>query len=134
MLGLLKPYLSMHNPINIIITWDLNVTLAAGEKKGGSPVRDQSKEWVEDIILDWELEDIKPSHGKFTWTNKRRGPGHITTHLDRFLVQSSFLTFDLMESSKIFPIYTSDHKPILLKLSMGKNLGPIPFRFSPIWI
>ena len=39
-----------------------------------------------------------------------------------------------MASSKIFPIYTSDHKPILLELSMGKNIGPIPFRFSPIWI
>ena len=67
----------MHNPINIIIVGDLNVTLAAKEKKGGSPVRDPTREWVEDIILDWELEDIKPSHGKFTWTNKRRDPGQL---------------------------------------------------------
>ena len=54
----LKSYLSMHNPINIIIAEDLNVTLATEEKNGGSPVRDQAREWVEDIILDWELEDI----------------------------------------------------------------------------
>ena len=100
----------MDNLVNIIIARDLNVTIAAKEKKGGSPVRDQAREWVEDIILDWELEDIKPSRGKFTWTNKRRGPGHIAARLDRFLVQSSFLTFDLMASSKILPIYTSDHK------------------------
>ena len=70
----LKSYLSIHKSINIIITGDLNVTHAVEEKKGGSPVRDQAREWVEDIILDWELEDIKPSHGKFTWTNKRMGP------------------------------------------------------------
>ena len=69
----LNSYLSMHNHVNIIIPGDLNVTLAAEGKKGGSPVRDPSREWVEDIILDWELEDINPSHGKFTWTNKRRG-------------------------------------------------------------
>ena len=50
MLGLLKPYLSMHNPDNIIIAGDLNVTLAAKEKKGGSPVIDPAREWVEDII------------------------------------------------------------------------------------
>ena len=124
----------MHNPINIIIAGDLNVTLAAEEKKGGSPVRDPAREWVEDIILDWELEDIKPSRGKFTWMNKRRAPSHIAARLDRFLVQSSFLTFDLMAASKIFPIYTLDHKPTLLELSMGKKLGPIPFRFSLIWI
>ena len=85
-------------------------------------------------MLGWDLEDIKPSLGKFTWTNKRIGPGHIAAHLDRFLVQSSFLTFGLMASSKILPNYTSDHKPILLELSLDKNLGPIPFRFSSLWI
>ena len=123
----------MHNLVNIIIAGDLNVTLAVEEKNGGSSVRYQAREWVEDIILDWELEDIKPSHGKFTWTNKRRGPSHNSTRLDRFLVQSSFLTFGLMASSKILPIYTSDHKPILLELSLGKNIGPIPFRFIPLF-
>ena len=82
----LNSYLSTHNLVNIIIEGDLNVTLAAEEKKGGSPVRDQAREWVEDIILDWELEDIKPSRGKFTWMNKRRGPGHIAARPDRFLV------------------------------------------------
>ena len=70
----LKSYLSTQNLVNIIIAGDLNVTLVAEEKKGGSPVRDQAREWVEDIILDWELEDIKLSRGKFTWMNKRMGP------------------------------------------------------------
>jgi hypothetical protein len=35
------------------------------------------KEWVDELILDWDLMDIKDSKGKFTWTNKRIGPGHI---------------------------------------------------------
>ena len=89
---------------------------------------------MEDIILDWELEDIKPTQGKYTWLNKRLGLGHIAAHLYRFLIQSSFLTFGLLASSKILPNYVSDHKPILLELSLDKNLGPIPFRFNPLWI
>eukprot|EP00253_Pinus_taeda_P036633 PITA_36633 len=108
--------------------------LAAKEKKGGSLVRDPIREWVEDLILDWELEDIKPTSGKFTWSNKSIGPDHIVARLDRFLVQSSFLTCGLMTTSKILPNYTFDHKPILLELSLDGNLGPIPFRFSSLWI
>jgi hypothetical protein len=113
---------------------DLNLTLALEEKKGGSIVRDPAREWVEDIMLDWDLEDIKPSIGKFIWENKRVGPGHIAARRDRFLVQSSFLLLGLIFSSKILPHSVSDHKPILLELSQDKNLGPIPFRFSLAWI
>ena len=121
-------------PRNIIISGDLNVTLAANEKKGGSIVRDPFREWIEDIILGWDLIDIKPSMGIFTWTNKRLGPGHIAARLDRFLVHSSFLSLGLHASSKILPNWISDHKPILLDLSFEENLGPIPFRFSSLWI
>ena len=110
----------------------MNVTLALLEKKGGSPVRDPAREWVEDIIMDWDLEDIKPNKGKFTWTNKRVGPGHIAAWLDRFLVHSSFLTLGLFTTSEILQACTSDHKPISLSLSSGEKLGPIPFRFSPL--
>jgi len=56
----------LHNLENITISGDLNVTLAAKEKKGGSPVRDLAREWVEDLILGWDLEDLKPTSGKFT--------------------------------------------------------------------
>jgi hypothetical protein len=130
----LKEFLSMHQIENIILVGDLNVTLSQGEKKGGTIVRDPIREWVEDIILDWELEDIKPSRGKYTWSNKRNGPGHIAARLDRFLVQSSFLLLGLNVESKILPFSASDHKPILLEITKDSPLGPIPFRFSPSWI
>ena len=85
-------------------------------------------------MLDWGLEDIKPSKGKYTWSNKILGSGYIAAHLDRFLVQNSFLDFGLKATSKILPHYVSYHKPIPLDLSLERKLGPIPFRFSPIWI
>jgi hypothetical protein len=84
-------------------------------------------------MSDWDLEDIKPTKGKYTWTNKRIGPGHIVARLDRFLVQRSFLLLGFTPTSSILPHSVSDHKPILLEFSCDMNLGPIPFRFSPLW-
>ena len=37
-------------------------------------------------------------------------------------------------SSSILPKLTLDHKPIMLQLDDEEDLGPIPFRFSPLWI
>ena len=131
---MLESFLNLHQLENIIVAGDLNVTLATNEKKGGSLVRDPLREWVKDIMLGWDLIDIKPVKGKFTWTNKRLDPGHVAARLDRFLVHSSFLSLGLLASSKILPHCTSDHKPILLELALDHDLGPIPFRFSPLWI
>jgi hypothetical protein len=115
------------------VAGDLNVTLSQVEKKGGSIVRDPAREWVEDLISDWELEDIIPTNGKFTWSNRRLGPGHIAARLDRFLVQSSFLSLGLLATSKVLPHSTSDHKPVSLSLFPPSTLGPLPFRFCPSW-
>ena len=74
------------NMENIIIVGDLNLILSLTEKRGGSIVRDPTREWVEDLLQDWDMIDIKPSSGKYTWSNKRVGSGHIAARLDRFLV------------------------------------------------
>jgi exonuclease III len=107
----LLDFLTSNDLENIILGGDLNVTLAQEEKRGGSIVRDPAREWVEDLISAWDLMDIKPLKGLYTWTNKRVGLGHIAARLDRFLVQSSFLTLGLIASSEILPHSTSDHKP-----------------------
>ena len=57
----LNSFLSTNLHDNLVLAGDMNVTLALSEKKGGSPVRDPAREWVEDIIMDWDLEDIKPN-------------------------------------------------------------------------
>jgi exonuclease III len=129
----LNSFLNRHNIENLVVAGDLNVTLSLTEKKGGSIVRDPAREWVEDLMSEWELEDISPSNEKYTWSNKILGPGHIAARLDCFFIQSSFLTLGLMATSRILPHYTSDHKPISLSLLPGSALGPIPFRFCPIW-
>jgi ribonuclease HI/exonuclease III len=130
----LQTYLQQNQLTNIILGGDFNVTLAQDEKRGGSIVRDPAREWVEDIATAWDLLDIKPTKGRYTWTNKRIGPGHIAARLDRFLVQSSFLVLGLKTTSKILPHSVSDHKPICLEIKKDQVKGPIPFRFSPNWL
>jgi hypothetical protein len=103
------------------------MTLAATEKKGGFIVRDPTREWVEDIMAYWELEYVKPTKGKYTWSNKRVGPRHIVSRLERFLFQNTFMLLGLTPSSSILPHIVSDHKPIMLDISHDKNLKPIPF-------
>jgi len=79
---------------NVIIAGDLNLTLSLAQKRGGSVVRDSSRELVEDLLQDWNLIDIKPSSGKYTWSNKRLSPGHIAARLDLFLFKVLFFFLD----------------------------------------
>jgi hypothetical protein len=79
------------------------------------------------------LEYIKPYRGKYTWSNKRNGPGHITSRIDIFPVHNSFLLLGLNVVSKILPFSASEHKPISIEFTKISPLGLIPFRFSPSW-
>eukprot|EP00253_Pinus_taeda_P004621 PITA_04621 len=101
----IKNLVDMESSENIIIAGDLNLTLLSSEKRGGSIFRDP-----------------------------RVGLGHIAARLDIFLVQSSFLLLGLEDRSHILHISISDHKLISLELLTPKDLGPIPFRFSSLWI
>jgi hypothetical protein len=113
---------------------DFNTTLHRGEKKGGTFVRDQFREHMEDLISDLDLFDVQPSKGKYTWSNKRSRVGHIAARLDRFLIHSPLLFRPLSISSQIVSWGISDHRPIALSLVKEENLGPIPFKFNPIWM
>ena len=119
---------------NVILVGDMNITLSQEDKQGGSIVRDLAREWVEELIQDWDMLDVKPPKGKYTWTNRRSGPGYIARRLDRFLIQSFFLLLFLDVSYVILSSSVLDHKPIILELKPQMNLGPIPFRFSALWV
>jgi exonuclease III len=71
----------------IIVVGDFNTTLHAFEKRGGSIVEMQTREHMEDLIQTWDLVDVKPQRGRFTWSNKRQGDGHITARLDMIFNQ-----------------------------------------------
>ena len=89
---------------------------------------------VEELILDWELMDLKPKVGHYTWSNHRAGAANISARLDRFLVHCSPIDGKTIISSKILLKLLSNHNPISLLLEKDEELGPIPFKFSPLWI
>ena len=64
--NLLHDYLISHQLENLILVGDLNLTLSAEEEKGGNRVQNPDREWFEDLIYDWDLEDIKTARGNFT--------------------------------------------------------------------
>ena len=122
----------MHLPC--IITGDFNVTISPQEKKGGSKVRDPFGERLEDVITSWKLADIKKRKGKYMWSNKRTGPGHIAARLDCILVSSSMLHKPFLPVSRLLTTVVFGHKPIIFSLDPIGNLSTQPFNFSPVWL
>ena len=81
-----------------------------------------------------DLLDPPLKNGKYTWSNKQLGPGHIAARLDHVLVRSSILDLSVLASSHILPSAILDHRHVSLDLSLIGNIGPFPFRFSSTWI
>ena len=98
---------------------------------GGAIVKDTSREFLEDIITYWDLMDIKPKKGKYTWYNKRLGIGNISPI---FLVSCSYLEEDLEISPSIIYSVTSNLKPISMSMTLKTNFGHLPFNFNPCWL
>jgi hypothetical protein len=89
---------------------------------------------MEDLISNLDLFDVHPSKGKFTWSNRRARLGHIEARIDRFIIHYSILSLPYEIFSFIIPWDSSDHRPIYLVISKEENMGPIPFRFNPLWM
>eukprot|EP00253_Pinus_taeda_P024410 PITA_24410 len=79
------------NP-NIILVGDFNLVLHANEKRGGNFSFDPFRSKLEEIMSDHELMDMVPKNRKYTWNNRRLGPGNIMERLDRILVNISLLS------------------------------------------
>jgi len=120
------------NP-NIILAGDLNLVLHANEKRGGNFLHDPFRSQLEGIMSDHELMDIIPKNRKYTWNNRRLGPGNIMERLDRILVNISLLSTFAAGHTKVLNSTVSDHFPIMLTLDSHAQLGPIPFRYNPLW-
>eukprot|EP00253_Pinus_taeda_P005541 PITA_05541 len=120
------------NP-NIILAREFNLVLHANEKRGGNFTHDPFRSQLEGIMSDHELIDIIPKNQKYTWNNRRLGPGNIMERLDRILVNISLLSSFAAGHTKILSATASDHFPILLMMDSHSQLGPILFRYNPLW-
>lgn len=69
----------------------LNTTMYSVECRGGNIVRDPFQEKLEDLLFEWDLVDVKPHNGKYTWSNQRVGGDLIISRLFYFLIHNSWL-------------------------------------------
>eukprot|EP00253_Pinus_taeda_P001989 PITA_01989 len=129
----LKENIENESNLNIILAGDFNLVLHANEKRGGNFIHDPFRSQLEGIMSENELVDIIPKNRKYTWNNRRLGPGNIMERLDRVLVNISLLSSFAASHTKILSATTSDHFPILLTMESHPHLGPIPFRYNPLW-
>eukprot|EP00253_Pinus_taeda_P008137 PITA_08137 len=129
----LKENIDNEQTPNIILAGDFNLILHANEKRGGNFIHDPFRSQLEGIMSEHELVDIIPKNRKYTWKNRRMGPGNIMERLDRILVNISLLSSFAACHTKILSSTASDHFPILLTMESHLQLGPIPFRYNPLW-
>eukprot|EP00253_Pinus_taeda_P018715 PITA_18715 len=129
----LKESIDSEQTSNIIIAGDFNLILHANEKRGGNFMHDPFRSQLEEIMQEHEMVDIIPKNRKYTWSNRRLGAGNIMERLDRFLVNISLLSSFAARHTNILSSTASDHYPILLTMKPHLHLGPIPFKFNPLW-
>jgi hypothetical protein len=100
-----------------IVVGDFNTMLSSKEKRWGSVVRDPMRETMEDLISDWDSVDVKPTKGKYAWSNKRLDLGHIATHLNIFLLHSDLFLRDTIISSQRILSKVFNHKHIIVSFN-----------------
>jgi hypothetical protein len=75
---------------DLIFVGDFNTTLHPKENKGGSLSQGPLKRKLNDLISSFNIMDIKPSNGQFTWSNRRVGPGPYHVCLESLPSQQLF--------------------------------------------
>eukprot|EP00253_Pinus_taeda_P009145 PITA_09145 len=91
---------------------DFNIITSLTEKKGGRMKLEEDSSGLKEFIQNHQLIDMQTSNGLFTWTNKRRGPHHIASRLDRFLISDNAIHLGGALHASILPQGGSDHWPI----------------------
>eukprot|EP00253_Pinus_taeda_P033841 PITA_33841 len=118
---------------NIIVAGDFNLILHANEKRGDTFPPDPFRVRLEAIIQDHDLMDVAPKNRRCTWSNRKLGSGNIIERLDKFLINISFLSSFYVGYAIVLSSSTFDHYPITLTLKSQCALGPIPFKYFPLW-
>lgn len=112
---------------------DFNIITTLEEKSGGKSKLEGDSIGLKDFIHRNQLMDLQTSNGMYTWTNKRRGPQHIASRLDRFLMSDNVVHLGGDFHASIMPQVGSDHWPIMLQWSRLGSRCNRPFRFEYFW-
>lgn len=120
----------------MLLFGNFNEILSNDEKEGGCARQDREMMAFRGCLDDCGLRDLGFSGSTFTWCRGNTPTTMIRERLDRFVAcsgwQNRFPSFDVRH----FPIYRSDHAPILLHTSRppGEGCNAKLFCFESLWL
>ncbi|VFQ89693.1 unnamed protein product [Cuscuta campestris] len=122
--------LSMHNPW--VIGGDFNCISSVDHHKGTNTPCLRSIHDFDKCIMDASLISPMATGSTFTWTGVR-SLGRIWRRIDRVFHSNHTLNSFQEISCSHLPRSTSNHNPLLIKLSNPHFTGPKPFRYINYW-
>lgn len=120
----------------VIFFGDFNEILSMNEKRGGAVRQEYQMDAFRDALEVCELRDLGYSGSIFTWKRGNDASTMIRERLDRFLGDDGWCELFPDYRARNFPIYKSDHAPILLQ-SDGRAVHTKTkgrFHFEPLWL
>ena len=120
----------------IIFFGDFNEILYASEKEGGAVRREYLMDAFRETVDVCGVQDLGFKGVRFTWKRGNEEGSMIRERLDRFLASDDWGAMFPHSSVRNFPIYKSDHAPILLEteiISRGRGAKK-RFHFEAIWL
>lgn len=108
---------------------DFNAIRSPKEKSRGSTSWPPHMNEFNDCLYSCELEDLRYSGCFFTWSNRQDPPNHVSTKIDRVLVNEGWMRA-FPYSSTFFPTPgVSDHSPSIVSVIPSPKSKAKPFRF-----
>ncbi|XP_057248279.1 uncharacterized protein LOC125493714 [Beta vulgaris subsp. vulgaris] len=120
----------------IIFFGDFNEILHASEKEGGAVRGERQIDAFRDSVELCGLSDLGCRGGAFTWQRGNDASTMIRERLDRFLACDRWGNLFPQAWVKNFPIYKSDHAPILLCSDSGQleRRKGNRYHFEAMWL
>lgn len=108
------------------------------EQLGGRTRSQTAMSIFGDVAFTCGLSEILAKSINFTWYNKRVGGNEILAKLDRFFASNSWRALCPDFSVNALDFYSSDHRPIVLKIFCSANMaldeGQRRFYFESKWL
>ncbi|XP_021750450.1 uncharacterized protein LOC110716125 [Chenopodium quinoa] len=125
---------TIHTPI--IFFGDFNEILSEDEKYGGAIRSERDIDLFRDAVEVCALNDLGYRGNKFTWQRGTDLLCVIRERLDRFLGCDEWCNMFPQFSVRHFPLYLSDHAPILLQTEGNNRRRKVNkrFHFEAMWL
>ncbi|KAL2933374.1 Unconventional myosin-XVI [Bienertia sinuspersici] len=119
-----------------IMFGDFNEVVSMAEKEGGDVRKESQMDAFRGAINDCNLRDLGYRGSCFTWQRGSQPNTFMRERLYRFLADEEWCNIFPFFEVFHFPIYKSDHAPIILPASSSNNKGKQEkmFKFKALWL